>query len=267
LRKAKLGACVGVLFFALAAVAWALDNNTVDYNSPITVGSKVLGAKNIDYEGILDIGTSDNTQPNTAPLTELFFAKELKNNAKRWPSCKASDIDGKATIPAKCKKAVVGGGTADATVSAQPGSTNRVPQHLDVVALNGNKGKQILLALIGGALGAYRVIPGDLGPGNGAEFGYKVSFKVPAELQGNLSAQIALTHFDVHINKTTKIVKKVKVKGKRKKVKKTFKLGYLQLKKCPAAGTLPSRAIVHFNKDDNTAGGQVVQDDGTFACK
>jgi hypothetical protein len=259
LRKAKLGACVGVLFFALAAVAWALDNNTVDYNSPITVGSKVLGAKNI--------GTSDNTQPNTAPTTELFFAKELKNNAKKFPSCKVSDVDGQPTIPKKCKKAVIGGGTADATVSAQPGSSNRVPQHLDVVALNGNKGKQIMLAVIGGALGAYRVIPGDIGPGNGAEFGYKVTFQVPAELQGNLSAQIALTHFDVHINKTTKIVKKIKVKHKKKKKKKTYNLGYLQLKKCPAAGTLPLRAIVHFNKDDNTAGGQVVQHDGTFACK
>jgi len=258
-----VGAITGVLFLALAAVAFALTNNTVDYNSPIKVKAKAADAKNIDYEGILDIGTSDQTQPNTAPLTELFYAKQIKTNGAKWPSCKVSDIDGKPTIPSKCKKAVVGGGTADATVSAQPGSTNRVPQHLTVVALNGNKGKQILLALIGGALGAYRVIPGDIA-GAPAPFGYKVQFKVPPELQGNLSAQIALTHFDVHINKTTKIKVGKKKKGKKQK---TAKITLLQLKKCPSAGLLPSRAVVHFNNDDNTPGGQVVPDDGAFACK
>jgi hypothetical protein len=267
LRKTKLGAITGVLFFALAAVAFAIQANTVNYESPITVNKSVLGAKNIDYNGVLDIGTESGVQPNTAPLTELFFAKQLRNNAKKWPSCKQADLDGKNAFPAKCKKAIVGTGTATSSLGAPGGPPTQIP--LDVIALNGNKGKQILLALTSAGPpfnGSFRVIPGTLQTLNGdAQYGYKVGFAVPENLQGSAGGQIALTHFDVHINKTTKIVKKVK-KGK-KKVKKTFKLGYLQLTKCPAAGTLPVKAIVHFNNDDQTPSSETKTDEGTFACK
>jgi hypothetical protein len=269
LRKAFVGVVAGVLFLALAAVAYALTNNTATYSSTLQQDS---GKKpvNTGYTGILDVGTSDNTQPNTAALTEVFFASQLKNNAKLFAAkgkvCKESDINGQGSIPDKCKKAVIGGGHANAKVGS-PGSSSSIPQDLDVVALNGEGGKEIMLAVIGGALQSYAVIPGKLVTGVGAPFGYKVNFEVPAQLQGTLGTQIALTHFDVAIT-TKNIVKlkgpKPKNKHKKRKVKK---VAYLQLSKCPSSKTLPTKAIVHFNNDDNTPGGQVVQSDGTMTCK
>jgi hypothetical protein len=270
LRKAIVGVVAGALFLALAAVAYALTNNTATYSSTLQQpsGKKPL---NIGYTGILDVGTSDNTQPNTAPLTEVFFASQLKNNAKLFAKhgkvCKESDVNGQGSIPAKCKKAVVGGGHANAKVGS-PGSSSSIPQDLDVVALNGEGGKELMLAVIGGALQSYAVIPGKLvTSGVSSPFGYKVNFEVPAQLQGTLGTQIALTHFDVAITpKNIVKLKGPKPKNKHKK-RKVKRVAYLQLTKCPSSKTLPTKAIVHFNNDDNTPGGQVVPSDGTMTCK
>jgi len=276
LRKALLGAITGVLFFAIAAVAIALSNNTVTYNSTLTPGKSTKFGKNTAYEGILHVSTEDNKQPNTAPLTEVFFAKQIKNNAKLFPSCKASDIDGKSSVPAKCQKAVVGDGTASSLIGG-PGYNPppcsppncSIRQDLDVTAYNGNGGKQILLAVTGGPV-TNRVITGTIKPASGP-FGYKVGFAVPADLQEQLGAQIALTDFDVNISGTKTAVKKYKVKkkvkGKVKKVTKKAKVTYLQIKSCPSSGTVPNQAIVHFNNDDNSPGGPVVTATSDYACK
>jgi hypothetical protein len=260
-----MGAITGVLFFALAAVAIALDNNTVDYTSTITKGKKTKLGTNIAYNGVLKVSTSDGKQPNSAPLTEVFFAKELKNNAKLLPSCKQSDVDGADEVPAKCKKAIVGSGTASSLVGA-PGNSSppSLRQDLVVTAINGDKGKQIMLLLNGGPV-HNRVIPGPIKKVSGA-YGYKVNFTVPRELQGQAGAQIALTDFDVKINST----KTVKVKiGKKKKGKKqkTAKVSYLQLSKCPSSGTLPTKAIVHFNDDQGNASSATQTSEKTMSCK
>jgi hypothetical protein len=251
------------LSLVFAAVAIALTNNTVNYDSTIAQKKMADGDQNLVYTGTLDIGTSDGTQPNTAPLTELFFAKQLRNNGTDFPSCKVSDVDGKTEIPDKCEKAVVGGGRAAALVG-QPGSSNSIRQELTVVAINGHGGKKLMLALIGGAVTSYRVIPGDIA-GAPSPYAYKVGFKVPPELQGQLGTQIALINFEVKINKNKKITVVKKKNGKKTKTK--VSVSYLQLKNCPRAGLLPVRAVVHFNNDDNSPGGQVVPDDGTMTCQ
>jgi hypothetical protein len=268
-----LAALTGVLFFALAAIAWALTTNQVTYNAgveksgPNTPGSQ---PDNVAYNGVLAIRESGGGQPNTAPLTEIFFSKELKNNSKRFPACDEGDIDGQTEIPDKCRKAIVGGGTASALVGS-PGSTNSIRQDLTVTAINGNKGRDILLALIGGAVTSYRTIPGRIEKLPDPVYGYKVGFEVPPELQGQLGTQIALTDFDVLIEteRTVKVAygpKPTKKQRRRGKKRKTYKASYLQLKKCPVDGLLPSRATVHFNNDDNSPGGQVVTHDSTAAC-
>jgi hypothetical protein len=267
LRKLAISAVTGVVFLVVAAVALALTNNTVNYSSTLAQkGKATKKGTNTGYEGILDVGTSDNKQPNVAPLTEIFFARQIKNNAPKFKSCNVADFSGKTSVPKKCEAAQVGDGHATAYVgtAGQPESPGG-KQDLDVKAFNGKKGKQILLVLTGGALGSVQqVIPGTIKPA-GKPFGYKVNFGVPKALQGQVqTAQIALTHFDVTIfsNKTAKVVKKVK--GRKKG--KVFHVTYLQVTGCPAAGTLPTRARVHFNNDDNSSGGQVVTNDGTMAC-
>jgi len=267
LRKALIGVLTGALFFAAVGVAFALTNNTVDYSASIAQKAKTKFGKDVAYTGILHVGTSDNKQPNTAGTSDIYFAKELVNNSKIFPACNKSEIDGKPDnqIPKKCEKAHVGNGTASSLVG-QPGGDPTVRQDLTVKAYNGNKGKSLFLVVTGGPV-TNRVIDGVLSKAT-APFGYKVAFHVPPELQNVLGSQIALTDFNVKVDVKKKAVRKYKVKGKHgKKVTKTAKVAYLQLKKCPASGLLPVRAIVHFNKDDGTTGGQDVQDDSTSVCK
>jgi hypothetical protein len=259
-----IGAIAGALCLSVAAVAWALTNNTADYSAVITqkVKAKPAGV-NIAYNGTLNVGTSDNTQPNTAATTDVYFARQIKRNGSKFKACRQSDIDGKlaSQVPKKCAAAVVGGGSATANVG-RPGEPLGPRQDLKVVAYNGQKGRtkgnQILLAVSGGALGqTQRVIPGDIRSAS-APFAFLVRFAVPANLQGIQASQIALTQFKVNIG-TRKTVRKSKRSRQR--------ISFLQLRGCPASGNLPVRAIVHFNNDDNTPGGQDVTDDSTSACR
>ena len=80
MRKALIGVLTGALFFAAVGVAFALTNNTVDYHATVAKEEKTKLGTNVAYEGILHVGTSDNKQPNTAGLTDIYFAKQLKNN-------------------------------------------------------------------------------------------------------------------------------------------------------------------------------------------
>ena len=270
MRKALLGAVSGVLFFALVATAIALTNNTVSYQASVVKRANTKFGQNIEYTGVLHVGTEDNKQPNTAGTTDVFFDKAIKNNAKIFPSCQKSDIDGKpdAQIPAKCEKAHVGDGTATSLVG-QPGQDPDATQELSVKAYNGNKGKSIYLAVssVGNAVVTNRVIDGQI-QASSAPYGYKVAFHVPEDLQNILNTQIALTDFNVKIDDAKKAVRKIKGpkrRGKPRKVKRV-RVSYLQLKKCPASGDLSNKATVHFNQDNGQPGGQDVTDTNTYSC-
>ena len=259
MRKFAILFGAGAAFFAIVAIAAASVTPSVSYTSPIKQKGKASKKKpaNISYNGILDIKNSDGTQPATAPTTKLFFAKQFKNNSKKFPSCTVKDIDGKTTIPAKCKKAIIGKGSA-ASQAGTPGQNSIINEPLTVTAVNGNKGKQILLVLNASSPVAVqnRVVPGTVGKGSGP-FGYSVTFRVPANLQSQLGLQISLVRFNVVINKTTT----VKVKGKKQKI------SYLQLTSCPKSKKLPVRSTVNFNTDAGTPGGPSVTSNATTSCK
>jgi hypothetical protein len=259
MRKFAILLGAGAAFFAAVAVAVASVTPTVSYTSPIKQKGKASKKKpaNISYNGILDIKNSDSTQPASAPTTKLFFAKQFKNNSKKFPSCKATEIDGKTAIPAKCKKAIIGKGSA-AAQAGTPGQPSIINEPLKVTAVNGNKGKQILLVLNASSPVSVqnRVVPGTVGKGSQG-FGYTVTFKVPADLQSQLGLQISLVHFNVVINKTTT----VKVKGKKQKI------SYLQVTSCPKSKKLPVHAEVTFNNDAGQPGGPTVKSDATTSCK
>ncbi|MEA2428044.1 MAG: hypothetical protein QOF37_1672 [Thermoleophilaceae bacterium] len=256
MRKALFGVLIGALVFAAAAFA-ASQSNTVKYRSTAKYSGHATKKKpkNATYTGILHVGTTNGVQPDPAPLTELFLAKQIKLNGGKFKACPPKDIDGKAKISKRCKKAVVGGGTAHALVG-KAGSTASFPQDLTVVVLNGPKGKSLLLALTGGALGgSYRVINGKITKLH-SKFGYKIGFKVPHELQEPApGSQIALTDFNVKI----KTKKQVKIKHR--------KASILQVTTCPKSKKLPTRAKVHFNDDNNQPSNNTQQVDSTMACK
>jgi hypothetical protein len=262
LRKALFGVVIGALVFTAVALA-ATQNNEVKYTSTVKYKGKPSAKKpkNVVYNGILHVSTSDNKQPNTAPLTELFIARQLKSNGKRLKSCPKGAIDGKASIPAKCSKAVVGGGSAGALVGkpGQPatGTGASFPATFTVKVVNGPKGKQLFLVLNGAGTGNLnRVIAGKITKIKHGKFGLKVGFRVPKELQEPVpNNQAALTDFNV------------KVLTKRKaKVKHQKPASFFQVTKCPKGHKLPTKAVVHFNDDTNTQSAGTKTSRGTMTC-
>jgi hypothetical protein len=227
---------------AIVAVAYAV-NNTVSYSGKVTYKGKPTKTKpvNMGYEGILHVGTDQaGQQPETAPTTTIYYAKGIKTNAKYFPFCNQSEIDGQPTFPAKCKKAIVGTGTAQA-LAGSSGGTGSLPQYLTVTAVNGPKGKVIYLVLRnkpGSVDVPNRVIPGTFVKSSGA-FAFVNRFQIPPNLQNVAGLDIALTDFDVKLPATPRKVK----------VGKVFKkIGYLQLTTCK--GNLPAKAIVDFKDKD-----------------
>jgi hypothetical protein len=236
---------------AITAVAYAVTN-TVTYTSKVTYRGTPTSTKpaNVAYQGILHIDTDPTgQQPDTAPLTSVYFAKAIKNNAKYFPFCNASEIDGQPAMPAKCSKAKVGTGTASA-LAGTPGnpSSQSIRENLTVTAVNGPKGKSIYLVLNSTPEAPVqiqnRVVPGTVVKSSGA-FAFLVRFAVPADLQEQLGLRIALTDFNVKISGTPR---KVKVGTVYKKI------SYLQLTSCK--GSLPVKAIAQFK---DSANGDVIK--------
>jgi hypothetical protein len=260
-RRIALIAAMALL--ATAATAWAVTN-TLTYSATLKkAGSAKATPKkpvNVGYNALLHIDTDPSgSQPDIAPVTTIYFAKEIKQNAKPWPGCKMAEIDGQTEFPSKCNRAVVGSGTATA-YAGSPGSPvgNSVKEDLTVKAVNETGGKQILLVLTS-APGApvainNRVVPGKLGSGSGA-YGYTVAFTIPDDLQQQLGLSIALADFKVSISNKPQTLK---VKGRK------FKAGYLQLTGCPAGGTLPVKAVATF-KDANGATSNITSE-STAKC-
>lgn len=259
MRRIALLVVAGLL--VTAAAAWAVDN-TVSYT--VTLKKATSGKPSakkpipVGYNAVLHIDTNPaGNQPDTAPVTSIYFPKQIKQNSKLLPSCSQAQIDGQQSLPAKCNAAKVGSGTASA-LAGSPGSaaSNSVKEDLNVGFFNGPKGKQVLLVLNSqpGAPVAItnRVVPGDLAPA-AAPFGYRVDFKIPDDLQNQLGLSIALTDFKVAITSKAFTVKK---NGKKVKV------GYLELTGCP--GSLPIRAIGHFKAADGSTSD--VTNDSTAKC-
>lgn len=230
---------------AFAAVAYAVTN-TVTYTSKTTFKGTPSAKKpvNVTYQGILHIDTDpQGQQPDTAPRTSVYYAKGYKTNAKYFPFCNSSEIDGHPTLPAKCNKAIVGSGTASA-LAGRPGTTgSSIRENLTVKAMNGPKGKTLYLVLNSTPDAPVaiqnRVVPGTVVKSSGA-FAFLIRFDVPADLQEQLGLSISLTDFNVKVPGTARKVK----------VGKVFKkLGYLQLTSCK--GSLPVKAIAQFKDSAN----------------
>ena len=252
-RIALLAVTVGAL--AAAATAWAVTN-TVSYKVTLKkVAGKPTKKKpvRVAYNAVLKIDTDPSgSQPDTAPITSIYFPKQIKQNAAVLPKCNLTD--GATSVPAACNKAKVGTGTATALAGSPGGpASNSVKEDLNVTFYNGKDGKTVLLVLNSAPSAPVaiqnRIVPGYLRAGTG-NFGYRVDFEIPADLQNQLGLSIALTDFKVNItNKAFKVGKKI--------------YGYLELTGC---GTLPIRAIGHFN--DSASGGKtdITNDSTAKAC-
>src|SRR3954453_3168131 len=99
-----LAACL-----AVAATVALAATNTVTYDSklsPAPPKPKAGKPANVGYEGILDV-SNNGLQPASAPLTTIFFPKELNNNARGLSSpCTSAGSEGQPAIPAECSAAL-----------------------------------------------------------------------------------------------------------------------------------------------------------------
>jgi hypothetical protein len=239
-RKLAFIAAFGAALFGVVAVSYAITNS-ISYTSKSSnkVSPKKGKPSPLKYTGTLKVTSKEpaNSQPDVAPRTTVFYDKNMSNHAADFPSCKTSDIDGKRPFPSKCKSAVVGSGTAIAHAASGPGVplAQTVEAPLKVTAVNGPKGKSILLVVDGTQPvdTPNRVIPGKTIKASG-KYGFASQFDVPAELQNQLGLNIALTDFSVTI------------KDKTIKNKKGQKVSYLMLNSCPKNKTLNAKATTQF---------------------
>lgn len=257
MRKLAFIAAFGAALFGVVAVAYAITNS-ISYTSKSSnkVSPKKGKPAPLKYTGTLDVTSKEpaNSQPDVAPRTTVFYDKNMSLNAKYFPSCKTSDIDGKRPFPSKCKSAIVGSGTATAHAASGPGVplAQTVEAPLKVTAVNGPKGKSILLVVDGTQPvdTPNRVIPGKTIKASG-KYGFASQFDVPAELQNQLGLNIALTHFSVTI------------KDKTIKTKKGKKVSYIMLKSCPKSKKLNTKATTQFKNSQN----EQESAEGTSKCK
>jgi hypothetical protein len=245
---------------AITGVAYAVTN-TLTYSGKVTYKGKptTTTPANLAYTGTLHIDTNPpGSQPDTAPITDVYFSKAIKINAPYFPSCKMAEIDGQTTFPSKCNKAIVGTGTATALAgSVGSPASQSVKEDLTVKAVNGPKGKVLYLVLTS-APGSpvainNRVVPGTVVKKSGT-FGFLVRFAIPADLQSQLGLSISLTDFNVKVSGTPRTVT-----INRKKVK----VAYLQLTSCKSS--LPVKAIANF-KDSSTGQTVPVTSQSTSKC-
>jgi hypothetical protein len=236
-RRLVLLTAVAVL--AIAGVAYAVTD-TVSYSTKLSHKGTPSSKKpaNLNYTGILHIDTNPpGSQPETAPTTTIYYAKPIKNNGKHFPFCSIAEIDGQPSIPTKCKKAIIGSGTAKA-LAGTPGqpSGSAINSKLSVIAMNGTSGKFIMLILNTppGVVPTIhnRVVPGFIGKASG-QYGTLTRFQVPKNLQEPVpGVKVALTDFNVNISAK----KTVTVKGQ--------KVSYLQTTSCK--NKLPTKAVANF---------------------
>jgi hypothetical protein len=258
----RIALLTAVALLSTAAIAYAVDN-TLTYTATIKKSSSKKPTTKapvpIQYTGTLNVDTNPpGQQPDIAPTTTVYFAKNIKQYAKYFPSCKVSDIDGKGTFPTKCNKAIVGKGTATA-YAGDPGSdrSGSIKEDLTVKAVNGNGGKQLMLVVTSqpGALVAIqnRVVPGTLKPGKGP-YGFSIQFDIPENLQVVI-VPVALSYFNVTVSPKT--IKKT-INGK------VTNVSFLGLTaRCPA-GKDPSEAITVFKDKDGNLSSKT--SDSTTKC-
>jgi hypothetical protein len=157
-----------VLALGTAGIAQAFTQNMDVRVQKTKAGTKkkprAIGTLTVDLS--VDVAPTD--PPFATTQTVIHFDKNLVFNYKRFPTC--TEAQARAGV-AVCRRADVGGGTAEAFLSG-------ARLAIDVDTFNGPRG-QFLLKLSGGTSG---LLVGHLRPDRGP-FGSKLVVNIPEELQ------------------------------------------------------------------------------------
>jgi hypothetical protein len=231
----------GAVLWASAASALAATN-TVGYAvaTALSAAPSPSSPANLGYHWTQHLDTTPpGQQPDTSPSHTIFFASAIKSSARYFPSCSRAAIDGKSTMPADCRNAVVGTGTAR-LYAGSPGSprTDSVTEDLTVKLVNGPTGTSVLMVVSSTPAAPVaitnRVVPGTV-VGASDPYAFGIRFDIPADLQRQLGLEIAWTDLDVTISGTPRTITSGAA---------TRSASYFQAIDCP--GSLPIQDTVDF---------------------
>jgi hypothetical protein len=147
MRKLSIAVLAIAAVAALASVAYAANVYTVSGSTtkpgkgskanPIPTGIKLQ----------FDVTETDSSKRGTVVEKYALGGEGLVTNPKFFPKCKFSDMDSEATVPAKCKKALVGSGIAKnaAGSSSDQSLASSTPCNLQVRLYNNGSGMIIRL--------------------------------------------------------------------------------------------------------------------------
>lgn len=249
MRRFLLSTAVAVLALSVG-VAYAAVTETYQYTASGSHKGKPSKTKpaNFGYTSTIKVDTDPpGQQPDTLAQTAVFFDKGIKTNGRYWPFCNKTEIDGKAALPAKCKKAIVGTGTTIA-YAGQPGSpkSGSVREDLNLKAINGPKGKSLYI-VVTSAPGApvaisNRVVPGVVTKSSGP-YGMVVRWTIPPDLQEQLGLKISLTDLQLKVSSSARTLKIGRT---------TKKASFLQLTSCKG-GKMAIKSEAKFKDADTGA--------------
>lgn len=150
MRKLFIAALAVAALAAVVTVAYAANVYTVDGStSKPGKGSK---AKPIPTGIELDFTVTETDSSKRATVVEKYSlgSEGLVTNPKNFPKCAFSDLDNEPSPPAKCKKALVGGGLVKnaAGPSNDQSLSSSTPCNLKLTLYNSGRG--MILRLDGG---------------------------------------------------------------------------------------------------------------------
>jgi len=181
MRKFTVAAIAALVALAVAAVAFAAPQSTLDVKITPTKAGKKKRPRAAEIFVQVGTGTDDGSKPPTTRRLQLFLGKGLKLNAAKFPSCTEAKINqNPASCPAGSK---VGRGSATALTTAgnnRPTAEDR--QQFNVTAFNGPRGRSLILYIEGQTLDIRKVIVGKLSRAAGT-YGYKLTFDIPGDVQ------------------------------------------------------------------------------------
>jgi hypothetical protein len=246
-----VGALLGLTSFAIAQ--YPLPNVTMEGNTTPTNA----GTKKKPKNGAVTIGFTVNKESRvTADRIEFFTPQHVLLNGKGFRYCTSTQIatNGVDSCP---KGARIGKGTATAVLGP-----NQVPLAFNVTVFFGSKNSlTIFLEQQGGSLKVPLSAPISDG---GAPYGQRVTVDIPSGVQQpapGVYSQITGVNFKVGPN-TAK--KKVKVKGKKKKVTRTFRA--VSVVGCPGDKSHDYLVRLRFVPNPNPPQQASVQQGDTSAC-
>lgn len=259
----KLGVASVALFAMLADAGAAHAVNMTDTISA-SISPKKVGTKAHPVNTSLTVRITAETnppgfQPDALNRVQIQFPPGAIANGRYFPTCSSAALNNPARGPSRCPKGSrVGTGTLKG--SGGPPGAPRDPSLREDLALqlfNGPGGHSIELYLAGDApLSIHKAIQSPLVRSGGA---YRLTFRVPPDLQKVLGISIAVLDLTTRVRATTP--RRVKVAGRKRKV------GFIEtVGPCPRSGRLPVSGVFSFNTDFGLPGGPTLTAKNTIAC-